>query len=115
MTSTNSARSPDRKPSIRILLATRLVQAGIDPAEVAARCAVPLALLEFITDLDAGPTDDDAEPVSRTGRIARRSQAFAHLTPVPASVASSGLAPDQGAIWRAYAASRGQRAPRAGQ
>ena len=63
MTSTDRPTGPDGKPSMRIQLAVKLLRSGTDSAEAAHRCAVPLALLEFITDHVTGsPGENSPQP-----------------------------------------------------
>ena len=61
MATTTPPDQPDHRPSMRIRLATRLLDTGQNPTDVAAVCKVPIALLDFITE-HRGTADLDPLP-----------------------------------------------------
>ena len=58
MATTTRPHQPDHRPSMRVQLATRLLDTGQNPTHVAAVCRVPRALLDFIAE-HRGSEDSD--------------------------------------------------------
>lgn len=56
---------PDRRPSIRTLLAAKLLRDGYDPAQVSELTRVPAALVQLIqNEVDAGAADWTDRPLA---------------------------------------------------